>query len=80
MAGSFTDSNQDEIAVAKGKILQIMKVNDTTGKLEVVYSQEIFGLIRKIMPLRLLGMEKDFLVVGSDSGRIVILEYDKYKK
>jgi splicing factor 3B subunit 3 len=28
------------------------------------------------MPFRLLGMQKDFLVVGSDSGRIVILEYD----
>jgi len=28
------------------------------------------------MPFRLLGMQKDYLVVGSDSGRIVILEYD----
>ena len=25
-------------------------------------------------------MKKDFLVIGSDSGRIVILEFDKEKK
>jgi splicing factor 3B subunit 3 len=44
--------------------------------MQVVYRQEAFGVIRKIMPFRLLGMQKDFLVVGSDSGRIVILEWD----
>lgn len=44
--------------------------------MQVVFRQEAFGVIRKIMPFRLLGMQKDFLVVGSDSGRIVILEYD----
>lgn len=32
------------------------------------------------MAFRLLGMQKDFLVVGSDSGRIVILEYDAQKQ
>jgi splicing factor 3B subunit 3 len=44
--------------------------------MQVVYRQECFGVIRKVIPFRLLGMQKDFLVVGSDSGRIVILEYD----
>ena len=32
------------------------------------------------MSFRLLGMQRDFLVVGSDSGRIVILEYDEKSK
>ena len=44
--------------------------------MQVVYRQEVFGIIRSILPFRLLGMQKDFLVVGSDSGRIVILEFD----
>ena len=40
----------------------------------------MFGLIRKLMPFRLLGMQHDYIVVGSDSGRIVILEYSEEKK
>ena len=44
--------------------------------MQVVYRQEVFGLIRKLISFRLLGMQKDFLVIGSDSGRIVILEFD----
>lgn len=32
------------------------------------------------MVFRLLGMQRDFLVVGSDAGRLVILEYDKKKE
>ncbi len=44
--------------------------------MQVVYRQEVFGLIRKLISFRLLGMQKDFLVTGSDSGRIVILEFD----
>jgi len=36
----------------------------------------VFGIIRSINPFRLIGMKKDFLVIGSDSGRVVILEYD----
>lgn len=65
--------------MAKGKILQLLKVDEDLGKLEVVYSQEMFGLIRSIVPFRLIGMQKDFLVIGSDSGRIVILEFDLAK-
>ena len=62
--------------VAKGKILELLKVDEDTGKIKLVYRQEVFGLIRQIVPFRLMGMQKDFVVVGSDSGRIVILEFD----
>jgi splicing factor 3B subunit 3 len=30
-----------------------------------------------MIAFRLLGMQKDFIVVGSDSGRIVILDFDE---
>ena len=43
-------------------------------------SKEIFGQIRKIMPFRLTGNKKDFIAVGSDSGRIVILEVNLEKR
>lgn len=43
-------------------------------------TKEIFGQIRRIYPFRLTGNKKDYIVVGSDSGRIVILEADLEKK
>lgn len=76
MYGNFSGPKNHEIVVAKGKILELMRLNEDSMKLQVVYRQEVFGQIRKILPFRLLGMQKDFLVIGSDSGRIVILEFD----
>lgn len=74
--GNFSSPKAHEIVVSKGKILEMLRPDENTGKAAVVYRQEAFGVIRKITPFRLLGMQKDFLVIGSDSGRIVILEYD----
>jgi len=76
--GSFSGANKHELILTKGaKTLEMLRLDEQqTGKLQVVYRQECFGVIRKVMPFRLLGMQKDFLVVGSDSGRVVILEYD----
>ena len=65
--------------MAKGKMLQLLRFDSEAGKLHVVHTQEVFGLIRKLMTFRLIGMQRDFLVVGSDSGRIVIVEYDGQK-
>lgn len=76
ICGSFTKADQDELVVSKGKVLEMYKVDADTRKLKLIYRQEVFGLIRSILPFRLMGMTKDFIVVGSDSGRIVILEFD----
>ena len=35
--GSFTQPDQEELVVAKGKILELLKVDDETGKVKVVY-------------------------------------------
>lgn len=43
-------------------------------------TKEVFGQIRKIAPFRLTGNKKDFIVVGSDSGRIVVLEANLEKR
>ena len=77
--GSFTGPNQHELVVSKGKVLEIYRPHEATGSLDLFYRQEVFGLIRQITPFRLMGMQKDFVVVGSDSGRIVILEFDAEK-
>jgi splicing factor 3B subunit 3 len=75
--GSFSAPNRHELVLTKGaKVLEMLRLDEQTGKMQVVFRQECFGVIRKILPFRLLGMQRDFLVMASDSGRIVILEYD----
>ncbi|ORZ14502.1 CPSF A subunit region-domain-containing protein [Absidia repens] len=74
--GNFSGTKQQEIIVARQTRLELLKPDTSTGKLHTVLSHECFGLIRSIVPFRLTGATKDYIVVGSDSGRIVILEYN----
>lgn len=55
--------------------MEILKPDETTGKLISLISVNVFGLIRSLASFRLTGSIKDYLAIGSDSGRIVILEY-----
>ena len=61
--------------MSKGKILELLRPDPNTGKVYTLLTVEVFGVIRALMPFRLTGGSKDYIVVGSDSGRIVILEY-----
>eukprot|EP00270_Netrium_digitus_P013177 TRINITY_DN4354_c0_g1_i2.p1 TRINITY_DN4354_c0_g1~~TRINITY_DN4354_c0_g1_i2.p1 ORF type:complete len:270 (-),score=66.81 TRINITY_DN4354_c0_g1_i2:155-964(-) len=76
--GSFSGGKEQEIIVSRGKVLELLRP-DANGKLQSVYTVEIFGAIRSLAQFRLTGSQKDLLIVGSDSGRIVILEYNKEK-
>ncbi|TPX35307.1 hypothetical protein SmJEL517_g02334 [Synchytrium microbalum] len=77
--GNFSGTKQQEIIVAKGSILELLKLDSQTGKINTLLSHQVFGIIRSIAPFRLTGASKDYLIVGSDSGRIVILEYNPVK-
>lgn len=96
-----------EIAVSRGKILELLRPDANTGKVHTLLTMEVFGIIRSLMAFRLTGGTKgrlvylvfvckpadrdlscfflfthaflDYIVVGSDSGRIVILEYHPSK-
>ena len=50
---------------------------DENGKMQIICSTEVFGTIRTIMPFRLTGGGRDYVIIGSDSGRLVIVEYSK---
>ena len=71
--GNFSSGKAQEIAISRGKILEIYRSNDQSGALEIVFSTEIFGIIRSLCTFRMTGSNKDMLVVGSDSGKIVFL-------
>ncbi|KAJ3195275.1 Splicing factor 3B subunit 3 [Irineochytrium annulatum] len=87
--GNFSGTRAQEIIVARSSVLELLKVDSATGKIHTILSHDVFGVIRCITPFRLTGASKgtstltltplDYVVVGSDSGRIVILEYNPAK-
>ncbi|PKA61181.1 DNA damage-binding protein 1b [Apostasia shenzhenica] len=76
--GNFVGGKSQEIVVARGKNLDLLRP-DEAGKIQTLHSVEVFGAIRCLAHFRLTGSQKDYVVVGSDSGRIVIMEYHKEK-
>ncbi|MCO5600362.1 hypothetical protein L7F22_054473 [Adiantum nelumboides] len=76
--GNFMGAKTQEIVVSRGKVLELLRL-DENGKLQTILSVECFGAVRSLAQFKLTGSQKDYIVVGSDSGRIVILEYNKEK-
>jgi splicing factor 3B subunit 3 len=76
VTGSFSEEKLHEIVVARGRILELLRI-ESDGKPTSVCRVEIFGVIRSLLAFRLTGGKRDYIVVGSDSGRITILEFDK---
>lgn len=77
--GSFAGTKLQEILLAKGKGLELVRPDPNTGKVHTLLQTEVFGVVRSLMSFRLTGGSKDYAVIGSDSGRIVILEYNPVK-
>ncbi|GAA6042770.1 hypothetical protein JCM8097_007468 [Rhodosporidiobolus ruineniae] len=75
--GQFSGTKQQEICVARGGTrIELLRTDASTGKLESIVEADVFGQIRSITAFKLTGGAKDYLIIGSDSGRIVVLEYD----
>lgn len=77
--GNFSGGKLQEILVAHGRLLELFKLDVNTGKLYPLLAMEAFGIIRSMVRFRLTGGAKDYVIIGSDSGRIVILEYNPTK-
>ncbi|XP_047324313.1 spliceosome-associated protein 130 A-like [Impatiens glandulifera] len=79
VTGNFSGgptTNTEEIVVARGKILDLLRL-DEKGNILKLLSVEVFGYIRSLAQFRLPNADKDYIIIGSDSGRMVILEYNK---
>ncbi|GBE80630.1 CPSF A subunit region-domain-containing protein [Sparassis latifolia] len=76
IAGNFSGSRQQEIIVSRGTRLELLRPDVQSGKVSTVVASDVFGSIRSLAAFRLTGGTKDYAIVGSDSGRIIILEYD----
>lgn len=76
--GNFSAPKAQEIVVSRGRILELIRPGDN-GRLQIILSTDVFGCIRSLATFRLTGAQRDYIIVGSDSGRIVILDYNKDK-
>ncbi|KPV75805.1 uncharacterized protein RHOBADRAFT_52830 [Rhodotorula graminis WP1] len=75
--GNFSGTKQQEIALVRGaERIELVRVDPNTGKLESIVEHNVFAQIRSLSSFKLTGGTKDYLIVGSDSGRIVVLEYE----
>ncbi|KAG0263897.1 Splicing factor 3B subunit 3 [Mortierella polycephala] len=77
--GNFSGTRQQELIVSHVSRIELLRPDTTTGKVHSILSHDVFGVIRSLAAFRLTGASKDYIVIGSDSGRIVILEYSPTK-
>ncbi|KAF2497192.1 putative nuclear mRNA splicing factor [Lophium mytilinum] len=80
IAGDFAGLGRQQILSANGSILTIFEVSRLQNGFIIHHTHDIFGIIRGIASYRPTGAKKDFIIVSSDSGRVVALEYDHDKK
>ncbi|KAI1914056.1 pre-mRNA-splicing factor rse1 [Ophidiomyces ophidiicola] len=73
--GQFSGIKEQQIVTASGSKLSIHEPDSHQGKIRTLYSQDVFGIIRSLAAFRLAGSSKDYIIIGSDSGRITIIEY-----
>ncbi|KAJ5733568.1 Pre-mRNA-splicing factor rse1 [Penicillium malachiteum] len=73
--GQFAGTKEQQVITASGSKLTIHRPDPTLGKITPIFSQDVFGIIRSLAVFRLAGSNKDYLIIGSDSGRITIVEY-----
>lgn len=72
--GNFSAPKAQELVVARGHTLELLRPNDA-GRLVAVASTDVFGCVRALAAFRLTGASRDYVILGSDSGRIVILDF-----
>ncbi|KAJ5623551.1 Pre-mRNA-splicing factor rse1 [Penicillium lividum] len=73
--GQFSGTKEQQVITASGSKLTIHRPDPTLGKVTPIFSQDVFGIIRSLAVFRLAGSNKDYLIIGSDSGRITVVEY-----
>lgn len=56
--GNFSGRKAQEVVVARGKVLELLRPDPNTGKVVELVSTEVFGLIRSLITFRLTGSTK----------------------
>ncbi|TRY50191.1 Cleavage/polyadenylation specificity factor subunit A [Cryptosporidium tyzzeri] len=77
--GSYSAAKAHEIVVNRGRSLELLRLDVNAAQIQSICLMDTFSLVRSISNLRLIGSGKDLIVVTSDSGNIVILDFNKDK-
>ena len=76
VSGNFSSPKAQEIVVIRGtSYLELLRTDAERLKVVPVCTFNTFANLRCLLTFRQVGTNKDYLVVGSDTGRITILEY-----
>ncbi|RYN66955.1 Pre-mRNA-splicing factor [Alternaria tenuissima] len=75
ISGDFLGNGKQQILTASGSRLAILEVSRRQKGFQELYSQDVFGIIRRIAKFRIAGGTKDHIVITTDSGRLVTYEY-----
>jgi splicing factor 3B subunit 3 len=81
--GNFCGTKSQDIVCSSGSNLRLLQTQApnvvadaaVSRQLQTVHTQNIYGVVRSLLPFRLTGGTKDYLVVGTDSGKITVLEF-----
>ena len=76
--GNFSGAKRHELVLARSGGIELFRP-DNTGRMVSVNYSSCFAVIRCLHSFRLLGSNFDYLVIGSDSGKLSIMEYDSTK-
>ena len=78
--GNFSEPRKQELIIARGGRVLELACPDENGTVQTIHAADTFGMIRSLATCRLTGGNRDYIVLGTDSGKIVILEYSKDKQ
>lgn len=76
VSGNFSSPKAQEVVVIRGtSYLELLRTDAERVKVVPVCTFNTFCNLRCLLTFRQVGTNKDYLVVGADTGRITILEY-----
>jgi len=76
VVGQFAGTREQQVLLVRGSRLEMYHIDTNSGQMTRSLAQHTFSNIRSAASFRLMGGSKDYLILGSDAGRIVVLEYN----
>jgi len=82
IVGNFNSERpkEQQIILAQGERLTMNVVDRKNGEWRTLVTQNCFGILRSIVPIRIPGTPNDLIICSSDSGRIAVLRYDHSRR
>lgn len=78
LVGQFSGQKKtQELVLATSTTIEIYRPDTEKGKLRKLMVQHAFAIVQNIDKIRLTGTQKDLLIITSDSGKVVVAEFNE---